>query len=260
MHQGPKIGTLDIETSPIVAYTWGLFKVNVGLNQILQDWTILSFAVKPLHGEGSYYDVRGQDDLRDDTHLLHLLWEWLNELDIVVAQNGRAFDVKKIMARFLEAGMPPPSPFKVVDTLEMAKQIARFTSNKQDWLSQLLTDEPKEHHNEFPGMDLWVECLKGNPRAWEVMEEYNRKDVAGCEKMYLTMLPYYQGHPNVAAYYHDDAVRCPRCGSTSVDAMDAPALTQVGQYIQYKCGGCGGFSRSRYTLNSTAKRKALLTS
>lgn len=260
MHQGPKIGTLDIETSPIVAYTWGLWKVNVGLNQILQDWTILSFAVKPLHGDVSYYDVRGQADLRDDTHLLHLLWVYLDELDIVIAQNGRAFDVKKIMARFLEAGLPPPSPFRVVDTLEMAKQIAKFTSNKQDWLSQLLTDAPKEHHNEFPGMDLWVQCLEGNPRAWEVMEEYNRLDVVGCEGMYHAMLPYYQGHPNVAAYYPDDAVRCPRCGSASLVAADEPALTNTGSYTRYQCGGCGGYSRSRYTQNTLSKRKSLLTS
>lgn len=259
MNHGPKIATLDIETSPIVAYTWGLFKVNIGLNQILQDWTILSFSAKPLHGKAEYWDVEGQADLRDDTHLLHLLWTWLDESDIIIAQNGRAFDIKKIQARFVQAGMPPPSPFKIVDTLEMAKQIAKFTSNRQDWLSQILTDEAKEHHKEFPGMDLWNECMKGNPRAWAVMKKYNIKDVLGCEKMYLAMLPYYQGHPNVAAYYEDDAVRCPKCGSTSIHATDKPVFTQTGKYVQYQCAGCSGFSRSRYTLNSKAKRLSLLS-
>jgi hypothetical protein len=34
MTDGPKIATLDIETCPLESYTWGLWKQNVGLNQI----------------------------------------------------------------------------------------------------------------------------------------------------------------------------------------------------------------------------------
>lgn len=257
--RGPKIATLDIETAPITAYVWGLFKQNVGLNQIISDWTILSFAFKWLDQKKVWYsDVSKQKDLRDDGELLNELWCVLDEADIIVAQNGRAFDVKKINARFLEAGFDPPSPYKIVDTLEMAKQIARFTSNKQDWLSQLLTDQPKEHHKEFPGMELWVECLKGNPRAWAVMKKYNKRDITGCEEMYLAMRPFYAGHPNVAAYYDDDCLRCPKCGTADMIEQAKPALTQTGQYKAYKCGGCGGFSRSRYTLNSKSKRQSLL--
>lgn len=258
--RGPRIVTLDIETAPIVAYVWSLFKVNVGLNQIVQDWSILSFSHKWLGVARVHYsDVSKKKDVRDDRDLLDALWQVLDEADIIVGQNGRNFDIKKINARFLQAGMPPPSPYRVVDTLEMAKQIARFTSNKQDWLSQLLTDEPKEHHNEFPGMELWVECLKGNKRAWAVMKLYNKKDITGCEKMYIAMRPYYVGHPNVAAYYDDDVVRCPSCGSHKVEALDKPALTNTGAYTRYRCA-CGAFSRSRYTQNSKQKRQSLLAS
>jgi len=45
---GPKIVVLDIETSPIVAYVWSLFKVNIGLNQIVTEWSILSYCLKEL--------------------------------------------------------------------------------------------------------------------------------------------------------------------------------------------------------------------
>ena len=107
-------------------------------------------------------------------------------------------------------------------------------------------------------MDLWVECLKGNPRAWAEMKKYNIGDIPSCEEVYLKLRPYYQGHPNVAAYYDDDTVRCPRCGSTALGILDSPALTQTGEYRRYHCGGCGGYSRSRYTLNSKAKRLSLL--
>lgn len=257
--RGPRIGTIDIETTPITAYVWGLRKVNVGLNQIVKDWTILSWAGKWLGSKKVIYqDVSKQADLRDDRLMLDGIWKFLDEADIIIGQNAQAFDVKKINARFIEAGMPPPSPYKIIDTLLMSKQIAKFTSNKQDWLSQIITDAPKEHHNEFPGQELWNECLAGNRKAWRVMKKYNVKDVTGCEKMYLALRPYYVGHPNVAAYYTDTAIRCPKCGSTDLVALEVPALTQTGSYTRYRCDGCGGFARSRYTLNSKAKRQSLL--
>lgn len=255
----PRIGTLDIETSPIIAYVWSLFKVNVGLNQILEDWSILSYCYKWLGDPTIHYDdVEGQEDLRDDAHLLHALWEFLEEADIVVAQNGVGFDIKKINARFIEAGMPPPSPFKVVDTMLEAKKIARFTSNKLEWLSQKLTDTPKSSHTEFPGMELWNECLKGNPKAWAVMRKYNPIDVIATENVYLKELPYIVGHPNLATYDDDETMRCPKCGSEDVEKRGY-AYTQTGQYQRYSCGSCHGWSRSRYTLNTKAKRLSLLS-
>jgi DNA-directed RNA polymerase subunit RPC12/RpoP len=146
----------------------------------------------------------------------------------------------------------------VIDTLLIAKEVAKFTSNKLAWLSEYLTDTPKDEHNEFPGMALWTECLKGNKRAWAVMKKYNCIDVPATEKLYLRLRPYMIGHPNVAAYYTDDKVRCPRCASTKLVKLDKPAFTQSGQYTRYQCSDCGGFARSRYTENSKAKRLSLL--
>lgn len=260
MSHGPTITTLDIETAPITAYVWGLFKQNVGLNQIVQDWSILSLGWKHLGvDEVHYQDVSGQEDLRDDHALLVVLWHILDEADFIIAQNGRRFDVKKINARFVQAGMPPPSPFRIIDTLEMAKDVAMFTSNKLDWLSQILTDSPKDHHAEFPGMELWVQCLADNPRAWAAMKTYNLGDIPSCEKVYLALRPYYSMHPNIAAHYDDDKMRCPRCASEDLTDTGSVTRTNVSEYKRFQCGGCGGFSRSRYTLNSKAKRLALLS-
>lgn len=256
---GPIINTLDIETAPIEAATWGLWKQNVGLNQIRQDWTILSVAYKE-YGKSRvhYHDVSQEEDVRDDSNLLPVIWQVLDESDIIIAQNGVRFDAKKINARFIQAKMPPPRPYKIVDTLLMAKQVAAFTSNKLDWLSQILTDTPKDHHNAFPGMELWNECLKGNPAAWRAMKKYNQRDIPSCEKVYTALRPYYVGHPNLAQYYDDDKRRCPKCGSVHVEAVGT-VFTQASEYVQYRCNSCTGYSRDRYTVNSKSKRKALLS-
>jgi hypothetical protein len=259
----PVIKLIDIETSPLESYTWGLWQQNVGLNQIKTGWTILSFAVKDLGKKAvRYYDTSGYgaDNVRDDSMLIELLWHELNSADIVVAQNGKRFDVKKINARLVEAGFKPYSPIRVVDTLLAAKAHFAFTSNKLEWMTDKLTASKKSKHDKFPGFELWKECLKDNPKAWKEMRKYNIQDVVSLEELYLTLRPWITGHPNVAAYNSiGEAIACPRCGSEDLrEAGDW--LTNVSKYKRYSCGGCGGWARSRYTTNTIEKRRSLLSS
>lgn len=258
-NEGPRILTIDIETAPLESYTWGLWQQNVGLNQIKTEWSILSYCAKWMgRSEIIYKDNRDQVDPRDDKHLLQGIWKLLNKADIVVSQNGIRFDLKKIRARLILEGHPPFLPVKQVDTLVEAKRQFAFTSNKLEWMSAKLTDEPKSIHKKFPGFELWAECLKGNVEAWDEMAKYNPTDVRGTEKLYLKLRPWIEGHPNVAQYYEGDATRCPKCGSLKVEAAGIH-YTQTGEYTRYKCKCCGGFSHSRYTLNSTNRRKTLLS-
>lgn len=255
---GPRIVTLDIETSPLQSMHWRLWKENIGLNQIGEEWTVLSFCAKWLDSrEVIYRDVSDQEDYRDDSVILTELWAVLDEADFVIAQNGKRFDLKKIRARMVMHGMPPFSPVQVIDTMLIAKDTFGFTSNRLEWLSTYLSTIKKRKHNEFPGFDLWAECLKGNPKAWRAMRLYNIDDVRATEQVYLNMRPWAVDHPNVAAYWPDEEMRCKFCASTDLQQRGYQ-YTKVGQYHRYRCNHCGGWSRSRYTLNSKEKRAALL--
>ena len=65
--QKPRILVLDIETSYLEARVWGLWNNNVALNQIIKDWSILSFAAKWLDEDEIFYmDTRDKEDKRDD--------------------------------------------------------------------------------------------------------------------------------------------------------------------------------------------------
>lgn len=257
-----KIGIIDIETAPIVGNTWGLFDQTIGLNQIERDWAVLSFSFKPLGASRKdieYKDNRDKADPRDDYDLCFRLGQILDEYDFLIAQNGKRFDLRKIRARLIKHGFPPHSPVKVIDTLLMAKQVAAFTSNKLEYLAAELTDEPKEQHKEFPGYELWKECLAGNLKAWQCMQRYNVRDITACEKVYLRLRPWVNDHPNVNVYHDDnDVVRCKVCGSDNVERRGYQ-YTNVGQYHRYRCGDCGGWSRSRYTLNPIKARRNLTT-
>lgn len=42
----PKVLILDIETSPLEVYTWGIWEQNISLNQIKKDWNIIAWCAK----------------------------------------------------------------------------------------------------------------------------------------------------------------------------------------------------------------------
>jgi hypothetical protein len=253
----PNIVTLDIETFPNMVYTWGLFKQMVGVNQIVRDWSIASVCWKWLGQKRTEYVDCGADP-HNDRDLLAEIWFVLDRADIVIGQNSKHFDIRKLNARFIEAGFGPPSPYKQIDTKVEAAKVAMFTSNRLEWLSAHLTDAPKDKHKAFPGFDLWSECLKGNPKAWAAMRKYNPRDVVATEKLYLKLRPWIVGHPNVAIYSADGKITCPKCGSHEVEHRGV-YHTQVTTRQRYHCNSCRGWSWGRLDINPKEKRACLLT-
>ena len=254
----PVVYTLDIETAPLEVYSWGLWDVNVGLNQIITEWSLLSFAAKRLDQKTVIYrDNRGQKDTRDDKALMSGLWSILNESDIIIAQNGKKFDLRKINARFAMLGFDPPSPYRVIDTVLEARKSFGFTSNKLEWLSKYLTPAKKSQHKKFPGFELWTECLKDNQAAWKEMEKYNKRDVIATEQLYYKLRPWMPTHLNVNAFDGASEIKCPKCNSDDVQKRGF-TFTNLAKYARIRCNTCKGWSRGRENLHSKAKRKGLL--
>ena len=103
--EGPKILTVDIENSPVRGYVWSLWKQNVGLNQIERDWYMLTWAAKWMHEDEVQGDslIHYKDEFKahpqSDYYILLSLRDLLDEADIVVGWNSKAFDIPKINAR-----------------------------------------------------------------------------------------------------------------------------------------------------------------
>jgi hypothetical protein len=255
----PRTLVLDIETKPILAYVWGLFDQTIGIDFIKEDWNLLSYAAKWVGKPKMFYKDtggRGVAKVSDDSALLKDLWHLLDEADVVVGQNLRSFDVKKIGARLIQAGYGPYSPIKTVDTMRAAKKHAAFTSNKLAFLSDKLTTTKKSEHRKFPGFSLWLGCMADDPSAWREIARYNKKDVLATEELYLRLRPWMGEHPNVAAFSLRDDVVCPKCSSPRLQARGY-AVTQTGRYVRYQCQDCAGWTRGKTNLFTTDKRKSL---
>lgn len=257
---GPKILLTDLETTPIGAHVYGLFDQNVGLNGIGEEWSIYSVACKWL-GETSaqYHDTFAQANRRDDRALCQTIWNYINEADFVVAHNGKAFDMKKVRARMLMHGLPPPAPVRVYDTLLTARRVAKMTSNKLAWLSKYLASQTKLDHSDFPGVTLALEFLKGNGKAQRTNRQYNIRDITTLEEVYLALRPYDNTHPNLGVYVEGEATHCPHCLSTDV-VESGLHHTNVSVYTRYHCNKCGSWSRGRKAINTKQHRAVQLAS
>jgi hypothetical protein len=254
-----RIGVFDIETAPFQAYVWSLWDQNISLNQIAKETNILSFAWKWLDSPKLVYmDTSGKGAKRtgDDSRLVAALWKLLDEADIVVAQNGASFDVKRVNARMVVQGLPPYSPIRVIDTKLVAKKHFAFSSNRQEWLARYLADSNKYKYGKME-MEDWIGCMADNPKSWAKMKKYNINDVLDCEKIYKKMRPWMDQHPNLGTYTSVQEPVCPKCGSQNLEARGTRALQQ-GLYQRFWCQDCRGWSRGKTILLPTTKRKALL--
>jgi hypothetical protein len=254
----PKVLIFDIETAPILAHVWGLWDNNVALNQIDSDWHVLSWSAKWLDDPPNavmYKDQRNAKSMEDDKDILKDIWKLLDEADIVITQNGKNFDQKKLNARFIIQGFQPPSSYKHIDTKQIASKHFGFTSNKLEYMTdKLCTKYKKLKHKKFPGHEMWTECLKGNLEAWKEMEIYNKHDVLSLEELYHILIPWDNAlNFNV---YHDEEDHVCKCGSTTF-IKNGFYYTSSGKYQKHKCKSCGAEYRDKLNLFSKEKRASL---
>ena len=238
-----RILLIDIETAPNIAYVWGAWKQNIGYNQWKQKSHIMSFAAKWLDEKDIIYEENRKSN---DRAIVSKIFKLLDKADIVVAHNGRKFDLPTIIGRGLVHGYSPPSPYFIVDTLDVAKREFRFTNNSLAVLTQDLGIRKKDEHKKFPGFELWLECLRGNDEAWEEMKSYNIDDVLSLEELYLRLRPFIRNHPNIIRH-EGDGVFCPKCGSNHIQYRGY-YYTRAGLcYKRFQCMKCGGWGRDRFS-------------
>lgn len=257
----PKILLFDIETAPILAHVWGLWNNNVGLDQIQEDWYMLSWSAKWLGEPEIYsdclfnYPEDFKEDPNNDRNIVTTLYKMLDQADIIIGHNVKKFDIKKSTARFLKWGFKPLSSYRVIDTLEIAKKEFNLSSNKLDFLATYLGLPNKVSHE---GHKLWVKCMQGDPEAWNTMLDYNEYDTELLEDIYLIIRPWFKQHPNVAVYYNDFKVRCTTCGSDDVELTGNSVYTNLSKFGEYRCNCCGKVSRDANNRLTKEKRSANL--
>ena len=232
MANGPRILSVDIETSPVVAHAWGLFKQNIAISQIIERPRTMCFGAKFLDERKVHYYSEHDHEPDVMFHAAHAL---LSEADIVMHYNGDRFDLPRLNTEFVMMGLTPPAPYRSIDLLKVVRQNFQFTSNKLAYVSEQLGLTGKVKHE---GHELWIKCMAGDPKAWAKMKKYNVQDVRLLEELYEKLKPWIKAHPNWGLYSDTQDTVCPTCGSADLERRGFTVKT-TGKYQRFRCRGCG---------------------
>lgn len=227
-----KILLLDIETAPAEAYIWNPRQRWIPKEQVISPGHTLCVAAKWYKSRDMYFGT-GEAMFED-------VWNLMSEADAIVHYNGNKFDIPTLNREFVARNQIPPDPAHQIDLYRIVKSRFKMLYNSLEHVCEYLGLGSKHPHK---GMELWVQCLEGNPKAWAIMEKYNKQDVKLLEKLYQRLLPWIKTHPNHALYTDDERPLCTNCGSFKV-IRNGTATTASVVYQKYLCRDCGTPMRS----------------
>ena len=253
----PRILFLDIETARMIVGVWNIgYKVNIGPEQIIQDFFIYGFAAR-WYGSNttiSSFVTSEEAKSRDDARIMIDLWRLLESADIVCSHNGNRFDLPKIRTRFIMNGLPPVSSFRSIDTYQLVSKQFAFASNALKHLAHVLTSKEKINTN----YNLWIACEKGDQDALDYMEKYCIGDIDALVEVYVALRGWFKGHPNLGVFIDSAVACCPNCGSEDIEQIESIYTTQQNAFPEVRCNTCGAVNRTRDSLISTERRKVML--
>ena len=230
-----KVLVLDVETLPILGYTWDVWNTNINPAGVKKDWCILSWSAKWLNDDKMMSDVLTPSEAvaRDDSRLVASFWKLLDDSDIIISHNGRRFDIRKLNTRFWKNKMHPPSSYKVIDTLSAAKGVFGLTYNSQSFIAKFLGIQEKLDTD----LALWISCDDGDRKSLSYMREYNENDVDMLEQIYLEIRAWIPNHPNMRVYGNLSGA-CPVCLSSDYREIGL-YTSSTNRYKEYRCNSCG---------------------
>lgn len=227
----------DIETTLAKSYHWGQWQQNLSVKQQIQESHMLSHAWAWGDGEVFSSVLTPEEVLnQDDERIVYEIWSLLDNCDIVVAHNGKRFDVKKVNGYFLKYGLPKPSSYKVIDTLEIAKKHFNLPFKSLEYLAKFLNVELKQDSG---GIQTWIDCDRGNPEALATMEFYNCGDVVTLREIHNKLKGWDNNGVNIALYNDNHDTLCTHCGGDDISVItDKFAYTPQRKYQLYRCNSC----------------------
>lgn len=269
-HQHVHCLLLDIETLPLIAAVYSLKTNYISPAQVVQYGMIASFQYQFNGGETMNVNLRdlgliperGLIQPHHARRLVQIMSDIVSTAHYVVGHNGKKFDIGRLYAYMVEAGVRPKLRPKIFDTLSAARRIGLFDSNSLDGLCDYLGIGRKVQGG--MGGRTGLLCLAGCEETWERVIGYGDNDVDLLEELYLRVRPHSIGnlHPNVAHYFADNKPRCVVCGHAGVKWGKELNYTQVQGYNTVVCQKprCGHVMQERTTALSKEKRGAILKS
>lgn len=173
--------------------------------------------------------------------MFHALWDVFDSADVVYGHNVDGFDVKKLKTDWRDLGLPPPSPFKTVDTLKVARREFGDESKTLDALCKRLGIPAKTDKYD---VEVARAACAGDKAAQRKLKAYNCGDILASEALVDRLRAWLPNHPHLGALNADEH-RCNACGSTDLARNGTYLAVQI-RYTQWRCRNCGANLRSAH--------------
>lgn len=242
---GAKILTIDIERLPGVAYAWEPKTRYIAPRNFIQWPRLLCFAAR-WYGDDKALIFEAEWKNRD--RMIERAWKLYDAADIVVTYNGIRFDNKHLRTDWLEAGMPPPRPWKDVDLFAQVRQFG-YESKSLDTVTRRLGRPGKELSYDI---GLAQAAATGDREAQRALKTYNAGDVELTEWLYDRLRGWMPGHPLPGTF--GDEKRCNQCGSDDLKRQATKYRAVVIDYTLYRCQNCGGNVRGGWHARAASTR------
>lgn len=251
----PRILFFDIETFPIITYTWDMKPNYIPIEMMITDWAMLSYAGQFLgEKEIEYFDQRkyAKTNVRNDLEQVQRVHALLKRTDVLVAHNVM-FDWGKVNAKFLEYELEPLNHLVLVDTWRIATRVFKrgLTSGKLVHLAEFLKcKNRKGGHKKYPGFAMWRACEQNLPGAFQECEEYNKMDVTVLEEVYHKLVKY-DPSINFQSFYYGTVCTC---GGKKF-RKDGHKYTKQGKFQMFRCNNCAKIFTAKENMIHKDTRK-----
>lgn len=235
----PKILFFDLEVTPLLVWTYNAYEGNA--LRIEEDSKIMSVAWAWGDGKIQYkglHECKGYKPSRfkiNDSELVELVYDLIEEADLVIGQNSINFDMKVLRARALAHKLPPLKPVLMEDTLKIAKRYFKLPKYTLEELCRYVGIEGK---TELKHSDLLWGYLEGDTKKGKLMKAYNVRDVEITRKFYNEVKGWHLSHTNLNFIYRRP-LRCPTCLSEKYHKRGFDNFKRTGTRQRYICQECG---------------------
>lgn len=245
----------DVETLPMVAPLWGLFKQNIRQESIVENTALFCACWQTVDQNGDAKSAvqsvsilddekRFKRNIYDDEHVVRSLHKALTEADIFLYQNGDKFDLRKFNARAAYYGLDPVPQKQTIDTLKRARQVFALDSNKLDFMGRYFGVGEKM---ETGGQQLWdniIQCkyppvgkkadIELTRKTIKYAVKYCKQDVLLTVKVFKKIRQYIK-LPNFSLYL--GKIGCNHCGGQNY-RFKQWRYNQTTKKARYWCYSC----------------------
>lgn len=251
-----KILYLDLEYTFSLSGHYDNWGVNIAQDAKVRESHLLSYSYAWNNGEVKGEILKAEDIQKDvlrsilnndpktelDFDMTLKLWHLLDQADVVIAHNARGYDIKQLNSLFLKYGLCLPSPYKIIDTLAIAKKMFKLPFKNLKYLAEFLGVTQKI---ETGGAKFWKLAAIGySEDIMNEVLEYNKGDIETLREVYLKLRGFSNDGVNFGAFNGGDELSCPSCSSNDLSKLNKQATATRHQYDVYRCNHCQALSRS----------------